>query len=175
MSRAFVDEDAVANRGEDVAPLKSPLPPGVRNYMTPAGAARQASELRELQIERRPALAAKAASEPSPGPARRALGECDRRIAYLSRMQTLLEVVDPAEQRSRNRVRFGATVTVRQSPEGERRVRIVGVDEAEPGSGNVSWMSPIAKALMGARVGDTVRCELPSGPTRLKVLAIDYR
>jgi transcription elongation factor GreB len=174
MSRAFVDEDAASGRGEEVAPLKLPLPPGARNYMTPAGAARQAAELRELQLVRRPALSAKAAAEPSPGPALRALGECDRRIAYLSRMQALLEVVDPAVQRS-DRVRFGATVTVRQSPEGERRVRIVGVDEAEPGSGAVSWISPIAKSLMGARVGDTVACELPSGPTRLKVLAIDYR
>jgi transcription elongation factor GreB len=174
MSRAFVDEDAASGRGEEVAPLKLPLPPGARNYMTPDGAARQAAELRELQLGRRLALAAKAAAEPSPGPARRALGECDRRIAYLSRMQTLLEVVDPAAQRS-DRVRFGATVTVRQSPEGERRVRIVGVDEAEPGSGNVSWISPIAKSLMGARVGDTVRCELPAGPTRMKVLSIDYR
>jgi transcription elongation factor GreB len=175
MSRAFVDEDAASGRGEEVAPLKSPLPPGTRNYMTPAGAARQAAELRELQLVRRPALAAKAAAEASPGPARRALGECDRRIAYLSRMQTLLEVVDPAAQQRSDRVRFGATVTVRQSPEGERLVRIVGVDEAEPGSGNVSWISPIAKSLMGARVGDTVACELPSGPTRLKVLSIDYR
>jgi len=89
-------------------------------------------------------------------------------------MQALLEVVDPAAQPP-DRVRFGATVSVRQSPEGERRVRIVGVDEAEPGSGDVSWISPIARALQGARVGDTVRCELPSGPTRFKVLAIDYR
>jgi transcription elongation factor GreB len=175
MSRAFVDEDAASGRGEEVAPLKPPLPPGTRNYMTPAGAARQAAELRELQLVRRPALAANAAAEPSPGPARRALGECDRRIAYLSRMQTLLEVVDPAAQRHSDRVRFGATVTVRQSPEGERRVRIVGVDEAEPGSGNVSWISPIAKSLMGAHVGDTVACELPSGLTRLTVLSIDYR
>jgi transcription elongation factor GreB len=158
-----------------VAPLKSPLPPGTRNYMTPAGAARQAAELRELQLVRRPALAAQAAAEPTPGPARRALGECDRRIAYLSRMQTLLEVIDPAAQQRADRVRFGATVTVRQSPEGERQMRIVGVDEAEPGSGNVSWISPIARSLMGARVGDTVACELPSGPTRLKVLSIDYR
>jgi len=174
MSRAFVNEDAAANRAEDVAPLKSTLPPGTRNYMTPDGAARQAAELRELQLERRPGLAAKAAAEPTPGPARRALGECDRRIAYLSRMQTLLEIVDPAAQRS-DRVRFGATVTVRQSPGGERKVRIVGIDEAEPGSGNVSWMSPIAKALMGGRIGDTVACDLPSGPTHLKVLSIQYR
>jgi transcription elongation factor GreB len=173
MSRAFVDEDAASGGGEEVAPLKLPLPPGTRNYMTPDGAARQALELRKLQLERRPALAAKAAAEPH-GTARRALGECDRRIAYLSRMQTLLEVVDPAAQRT-DRVRFGATVTVRQTPEGERRVRIVGVDEAEPGSGNVSWISPIAKSLIGARVGDTVRCELPAGPTRLKVLSIEYR
>jgi transcription elongation factor GreB len=142
--------------------------------MTPEGAAAQAVELREQRLVRRPALAAQAAAERSPGPARRALGECDRRIAYLSRMQTLLEVVDPATQRS-DRVRFGATVTVRMAPQGERRVRIVGVDEAEPGSGNVSWISPIARALMGARVGDTVRCALPSGPTRMQVLSIDYR
>jgi|WetSurMetagenome_2_1015567.scaffolds.fasta_scaffold211588_2 transcription elongation factor GreB len=175
MSRAFVDEDAASGRGEEVAPLKSPLPPGARNLMTPEGAARQAAELRDLQLARRPALAAQAAAEPTPGPARRALGECDRRIAYLSRMQTLLEVVDPAAQRLSDRVRFGATVTVRQSPEGERQMRIVGVDEAEPGSGNVSWISPIARSLMGARVGDTVACELPSGPTRMNVLAIDYR
>ena len=174
MSRAFVDEDATSGRGEEeVAPLKLPLPSGARNFMTPEGAARQAAELRELKLERRPALAASAAAEPH-GTARRALGECDRRIAYLSRMQALLEVVDPASLRS-DRVRFGATVTVRQSPEGERRVRIVGVDEAEPGSGAVSWISPIAKSLMGARVGDVVACELPSGPTRMKVLAIDYR
>jgi transcription elongation factor GreB len=174
MSRAFVDEDAASGRGEEVAPLKSPLPPGARNFMTPEGAARQAAELRELQLARRPALAAAAAAEPSPGPARRALGECDRRIAYLSRMQTLLEIVDPAAQKP-DRVRFGAAVTVLQSPGGERRVRIVGVDEAEPGSGNVSWISPVARSLMGARVGETVACELPSGPTRMKVLAIDYR
>jgi len=174
MSRAFVDEDAVSRRGEEVAPLKLPLPSGARNYMTPAGAARMSTALRKLQLERRPALAVAAAAEPSPGPAHRALGECDNRIAYLSRMQALLEVVDPGSQRS-DRVLFGATVTVSQSPDGERQVRIVGVDEAEPGSGSVSWISPIARALMGARVGDTVRCELPAGPTRMRVLAIDYR
>ena len=72
-------------------------------------------------------------------------------------------------------MRFGATVDVRQSPGGERTLRIVGVDEADPGSGDVSWISPVARALMGARVGDTVRCELPAGPTRLRVLAIRYR
>ena len=173
MSRAFIDEHAQSPE-EDVAPLKLPLPPRARNYMTPDGATRQAAELRSLQAERRPTLAAKAAADSSPGPARRDLAECDRRIAYLSRMQALLEVVDPAAQQS-DRVRFGATVTVRMPTDGERRMRIVGVDEVAPGSGNVSWISPIAKSLMGSRVGDTVRCELPSGPARMKVLAIDYR
>jgi transcription elongation factor GreB len=174
VSRAFVDEDAAAKRGEEVAPLKVPLPPGARNYMTPEGAAAQAAELRDLQLDRRPALAAKAEAEPTPGPARRALGECDRRIAYLGRMQALLEVVDPRAQRS-DRVRFGATVTVRQSPQGERRVRIVGVDEAEPGTDAVSWISPLARSLMGARVGDIVSCALPTGPIRLRILSIEYR
>ena len=111
MSRAFVDEDAAPGRDEGVAPLMIPLPPGARNYMTPAGAARQAAELKEMQVVRRPDLAAKAAAEPAPGPARRTLGECDRRIAYLSRMQTLLEIVDPAA-RQPDRVRFGAAVTL---------------------------------------------------------------
>ncbi len=77
--------------------------------------------------------------------------------------------------RPADRVRFGATVTVRQSPEGERTVRIVGVDEADPGVGGRELDLPVARALMGARVGDTVRCELPAGPTRLRVLAIRYR
>jgi transcription elongation factor GreB len=169
-----VDEDAAAGRDEEVAPLKLPLPPGARNYVTPAGAERLAAELRGLQGERRPALAAAARAEPSPGPARRALGECDRRIAYLARMQSLQEIVDSAGQPA-DRVRFGATVVVRQSPGGERTLRIVGVDEAEPGSHDASWISPLARALAGARVGDTVACELPGGPIRLKVLSIAYR
>lgn len=173
MSRAFIDEHA-ASAEEDVAPLKIPLPPRARNYMTPEGAARLEAELRSLQTERRPTLASRAAAEGSPGPARRDLAECDRRISYLSRMQALLEVVDPAAQRA-DRVLFGATVTVRQSPGGERRLRIVGVDEAAPGSDDVSWISPVARALMGARAGQTVRCELPSGHVAMEVLSVEYR
>jgi transcription elongation factor GreB len=174
VSRAFVDEDAAPGRDEDVAPLKPPLPPGARNYVTPVGAARLAAELRALQQERRPALAEAAREESPPGPARRALGECDRRIAYLSHMQALQEIVAPAGQPD-DRVRFGATVAIRQSPGRERTLRIVGVDEVDTGSGDVSWISPIARALMGARVGDTVRCKLPAGPCRLRVLTISYR
>ncbi len=151
MSRAFVDEDAASDRDEEVAPLKLPLPPGARNLMTPAGAARQAAELKELQRVRRPALAAKAAAEPSPGPARRALGECDRRIAYLSRMQTLLEVVDPAAVRS-DQVRFGATVTVRQSPEG----RAAGAHRRRRRGG----------ARFGERELDLADREIPDGRAR---------
>jgi transcription elongation factor GreB len=98
-----------------------------------------AAELRGLEHDRRPALAAAAHEESPPGPARRALGECDRRIAYLSRMQSLQEIVEVAG-RPADQVRFGATVTVRQSPGGERTLRIVGVDEADPGSGDVSWI-----------------------------------
>jgi transcription elongation GreA/GreB family factor len=89
-------------------------------------------------------------------------------------MQALQEVVAPAGHPA-DRVRFGATVSVRKSPGGEQTLRIVGVDEAEPGSGDVSWISPIARALNGARVGETVACELPAGPIRLKVLAISCR
>jgi transcription elongation factor GreB len=173
MSRAFVDEDAAAGREEDVPPLKLPLPPGARNYVTPAGAARLAAELEQLRRDRRPALAAAAAAEQPPGPARRALRECDRRIDYLARMQALQEIVEPGS-RPADRVQFGATVTVEQSQLGRRALRIVGVDEADPASGSVSWISPVARALVGARAGDVVKVQLPGGPARLRVISIDY-
>ncbi len=173
MSRAFVDEHAGEGREEGVPPLKLPLPPGARNYMTAKGAGRLAAELEALRRERRPKLAEAAAAEPKPGAAKRALLECDRRIDYLARMNSLLEVVDPSSQRP-DRVLFGATVTVLESPGGERTVRIVGVDEADPGSGSVSWVSPVARALVGTRVGDRVRADLPSGPVSMTVLSISY-
>ncbi len=173
MSRAFVDEEAASGREDDVPPLKLPLPPGARNYMTPAGADRVAADLEALRRDKRPSLAAAAAAEGKPGAARRSLRECDRRIDYLGRMLALLEVVDPSTQR-KDRVLFGATVTVSQPSAEERAFRIVGVDEADPTNGSVSWVSPIAKALLDARVGDTVTVALPAGPARMRVLSIAY-
>jgi transcription elongation factor GreB len=170
MSRAFVDEDAGAGREQAIPPAKPPLPPGARNYMTPAGAARLVAEAQMLRRTRRPDLAAAAAADPGSGEAAHALQECDRRIQYLTQMQALLEVVEPGH--SPGRVVFGTTVTVEQSQVGRRTFTIVGVDEAEPGTDRISWISPIARALMGARVGDTVPVTLPTGPGRMRVLEI---
>ncbi len=180
MSRAFVDESDAQYGEEDVPEIRSPLPPGARNYMTPAGAERLQEELRELVSSERPRVAAAVARLTSGAEAadpdqltvqRRRLREIDRRIEYLTGMAARLEVIDPAGQ-DPDRVVFGATVTVAEPGGGEKTYQIVGVDEAEPEAGRVSWISPVARALTGARVGQEVRLSLPAGETRLRVLRV---
>jgi transcription elongation factor GreB len=180
MSRAFVSESDSQFQEEDVPAIKIPLPPGGRNYMTPQGARAVQEELQQLAQQERPRLAAavqRLTSGAEPGDqaeldrGRRRLREIDRRIEYLTRMMAVLEVVEPAEG-SPERVVFGAVVTVREEDRGEREYRIVGVDESDPEKGRVSWISPVARALTGSRVGDQVVLRLPSGETRLQVLEI---
>ncbi|HUJ75272.1 MAG TPA: GreA/GreB family elongation factor [bacterium] len=154
MSRAFVDESASEN-SEHLSPeLRIPLPPGAKNYVTPAGAARLAAELEQLLALPQPRLP-----------------EAERRIQYLSRMRSLMEVV-PAPAAPVARVVFGTAVTVRDVAGGERVYRIVGVDESDPAHGAVSWISPVARALTGRRPGEQVRVRLPSGEQVLTVLRI---
>jgi transcription elongation factor GreB len=145
--------------------------------MTPRGAERLRAELAELQRERPRLNAALGLVEGSErdvrGEQRRRMREMDRRIEYLSRMHSNLEVIDPAQQRS-DRVVFGATVTVREIGGGERTYQIVGVDEADPENGRLSWISPVARALVSARVGDTVTLKLPGGETKLTVIALRF-
>jgi len=154
MSRAFVDESASEN-SENLSPeLRVPLPPGAKNYVTPAGAARIQAELDQLL----------AAAPPR-------LPEVERRIQYLSRMRAIMEVVTPPAA-PLSRVVFGTEVTVREPGGGERRYRIVGVDESDPARGALSWISPVARALTGRRPGDQVRVSLPAGEQVLTVLSI---
>lgn len=177
MSRAFVDESAQVPREEDAPEFKAPLPPGAKNYMTPRGAERLRAELAELRRERPRLIAAigqiGGSERDVRGEQRRRMRETNRRIEYLSRMHSILEVIDPAQQRS-DRVVFGATVTVRDQAGGKRTYQIVGVDEADSEKGRVSWISPVARALVSARVGDTVTLKLPGGETKLTVLALRY-
>ena len=182
MSRAFVSEDD-QYRDEDVPEIRIPLPPGARNYMTPAGAGRLQAELSQLANVERPKLAASVArftSGREGGNAdemqidRRRLRKIDRRIEYLSRMASMLEIIDPAEQRS-DRVVFGATITVSDAQGKQKAYQIVGVDESDPEKGKLSWISPVAKALVGARAGEDVAVVLPDGETRLSVRKIEYR
>lgn len=173
MSRAFLDESSQSHE-EDVPELKIPLPSGARNYMTPEGAARLRAELADLSRVQRPRLAAELAHDPAPSnPLRRRLREVDRRIEYLLRMMALLEVIEPGSGPAQ-RVSFGVEVTVLEEGGGERRYRIVGVDEADPERGSLSWISPVARALVGKKVGDTVEILLPEGSSRLRVQAIAF-
>ncbi len=178
MSRAFVDESAQQPH-DDAPELKIPLPPGARNYSTPRGAERLRAELADLEQEERPRLMAaigqlRSTDRDALAVQRGKLAEVDRRIEYLRQMCSRLEVIDPAAQRG-DRVVFGATVTVREKPAGtERTYRIVGVDEADPEKGHVSWVSPVARALVGARAGDTVTLKLPAGSAQLEVLSVRF-
>ncbi len=179
MSRAFVDDDAADSTGDEAPELKIPIPPGSRNYLTPEGARRLADELRGLELSERPGLSAemeKAVKSGADADAlsrlRRALARADRRIEYLSRMASMAETVE-APEGGYDRVRFGASVLVREGPGDPVRYRIVGVDEADPERGLIGWTSPIARALMGKRPGDLVRAALPEQETVLEIVSIE--
>lgn len=185
MSRAFVNESDAQFEGQDVPAIKIPLPPGARNYMTPQGAERLRSELQQLSQAERPRLSAELARSVSGAEQadrealsrlRLRLREVERRIEYLGAMLSRLEVVDPRDQ-DPQRVAFGATVSVREEGAAEappESYRIVGVDESDPAQGRVSWISPLARALTSARVGEVVTLELPDGRRRLRVLSVEY-
>ena len=160
-----------------------PLPPGARAYMTPAGAARMRAELHELMRVERPKIveivhwAAGNGDRSENGDylyGKKRLREIDRRARFLSKRLEIAEVVDPAGQTNRNQVFFGATVTYVNDNDVERTVMIVGADEADLARGEVSLYSPIARALLRARVGDAVTVHGPSGPETVEVIAINY-
>lgn len=168
MSRAFV-------RDSDDHPEPPParhvpdLPPGTRNYLTAAGAQRLRDELQNLvEIERPPLVA----NTNDPDAKRRLLG-VNQRIEELEQSLQSSEVIAPGEG-SPDVVRFGATVTLRNRSGEELTYRIVGVDEAMFDEDSVSWVSPIARALTGARVGERVRFKFPSGEDDLTILSIRY-
>jgi len=185
MSKAFTREnDAPQDDEDDVeAPL---LPSGTRNYMTPGGFARLKSELDHLVARERPELVATVAWAASNGDrsengdylyGKKRLREIDRRIRFLIKRLDQAEVVDPAAPRepdAAERVFFGATVSIRNQRGDERRLSIVGIDEADTTQGYVSWISPVARALLRAREGDTVSVATPAGVEELEVLEVAY-
>ena len=169
MSRAFVRESDFESL-PDLPPPVSPLPPGAKNFLTAAGAQRLQEELKDLMEIKRPRLAACA---PEDIDAKRELQMLDQRIRYLQQSLRTAEIVQPGEGPN-DVVRFGATVTVREKNGTETRYRIVGVDEAKPDEGDVSWLSPIARALMNARRGDRIAFKAPRGQKELEIAAISY-
>ncbi len=181
MSKAFTREsDAEAETDGDDAPA---LPKGVKNYMTPDGFRRLQAELQHLVRSERPQVVETVAWAAGNGDrsengdyiyGKRRLREIDRRIRFLSKRLEAAEVVDPALQKNLEQVFFGATVTYCGSNGIERTVTIVGIDEADLERGQVSWISPIARALHKARAGDTVELKTPNGPEAIEVLEISY-
>ena len=171
------DED-----GEDGPPG---LPPGTPFYMTPAGAAALREELRALWEDERPKVVEIVSWAASLGDrsenadyqyGKRRLRQIDGRVRFLRRRLDRVQVVDPAAQAKRDQVFFGATVTyARMSDDAEVTIRIVGVDEADADRGDVSWVAPVARALLGARVGDLRRVRTPAGVEEVEVVEIAYR
>ena len=145
MTTAFTTESA-DGAPDEVAPAALVLPPGTRNYVTPAGLAAYHAELAALD-----AAAAAPAAAPADAPAR---ARAARRKAALAQRLELAEVIDPAAQPT-DVVRFGHAVAV-DTPGGPRVYHIVGLDETDPRAGRISWLSPIAAALLGSKVGEVV-------------------
>ncbi|HXP31809.1 MAG TPA: transcription elongation factor GreB [Stellaceae bacterium] len=180
MSKAFTKE----TEAEDALPEdEGALPAGVKNYMTPIGFARMQEELRQLARIERPQVVETVAWAAGNGDrsengdyiyGKRRLREIDRRIRFLTKRLEAASVVDPAAQRNRDQVFFGATVTYAREGGDEHTITIVGIDEADLERGQVSWISPIAKALMKAREGDTVALRTPAGIEAIEVVAIRY-
>jgi transcription elongation factor GreB len=169
-----------ADDDEDDGPA---LPAGTRNYMTPAGHERMRDELRRLLREERPKVveivswAAGNGDRSENGDylyGKKRLREIDRRARFLTKRLESAEVVDPTRQTRRDRVFFGATVTYANGRDEEVTVTLVGIDEANLEAGRISWISPVARALLKAQVGDLVTVRTPAGPEELEVLAIGY-
>src|SRR5438309_9969941 len=181
MSKAVTHEDDSAS--EDDVEDVSPLPEGSRNYMTPGGFARLKAELSALVDQERPSVVAIVSWAAGNGDrsengdyiyGKKRLREIDRRIRFLSKRLESAEVVDPQRQKNRDRVFFGATVTYAAARGAERTVTIVGIDEIDLDRGQVSWISPIARALLKAQEGDVVELRTPAGTERIEVIEIRY-
>ena len=183
MSKAFVTDTAVAAEAPEPPDDAPALPTGLKNYMTPRGHRQMQDELRQLLRDDRPKVVETVAWAAGNGDrsengdyiyGKRRLREIDRRIRFLTKRLGHAEVVDPRRQIRRDQVFFGATVTYAGAHGGEATVTIVGVDEADLARGEVSWLSPIARALMKAREGDVVELRAPAGAELIEVLAIRY-
>jgi len=184
MSKAFTREPEgdASDDGEDDVPALPPLPEGAKNYMTPAGWARMRSELKHLVEVDRPEVVRTVSWAASNGDrsengdylyGKRRLREIDRRIRFLMKRLENAEVVDPRDA-DHDQVFFGATVTYADSKGAEHTVSIVGLDEVDPTRGRISWISPVARALIKSREGDSVSFRTPVGVETLDILQVQY-
>ncbi|MBK8071611.1 MAG: transcription elongation factor GreB [Ramlibacter sp.] len=179
MSKAFTRE---TDSEEDDEPVPV-APGGARNYVTPQGYARLRQELLGLIDVERPKVveavhwAARNGDRSENGDylyGKKRLREIDRRIRFLTRRLEIAEIADPAVHHGSDQIYFGATVTYADSAGLKRTVTILGVDEAVSSEAQVSWVSPIARALLKARVGDSVRLVTPAGGQEIEILSVEY-
>ena len=180
MSKAFTKE----SDNEDEEDLVLPeLPAGGKNYITPAGYGRLRDELLQLIDQERPKVvevvhwAASNGDRSENGDylyGKKRLREIDRRIRFLTKRLEVAEVTDPSLHHGRDQIFFGARVTYADETGQERTVTILGIDEADSSLGQVSWVSPVARALLKARRGDEVKLLTPMGVQDIEVIAVEY-
>jgi len=177
--------DALSDASEDDEDDEGPpgVPPGTPFYMTPDGQAALQAELHALWHGERPKVTqivswAAALGDRSENAdyqyGKRRLREIDRRVRFIQRRLHRAEVVDPRDQKRRDQVFFGATVTYAREDDSETTVMIVGMEEAVAELGRISWVSPIARTLLGKRVGDVVKLRTPAGVEEIEVVKIFY-
>ena len=178
MSKAFTRESE--DDGEPPVAAEVPLP--ARNYISPAGYARLRAELKQrVEVERPEVVrtvswAAKNGDRSENGDylyGKKRLREIDRRIRFLTKRLDIAEVADPSVHHGSDQVFFGATVRLRTRAE-EKTVTIVGVDETDSPRNRISWISPVARALIKAREGDKVVLKTPGGTEELEILEVHY-
>lgn len=181
MSKAFTKESSGDEDDDDLA--LPALPAGGKNYLTPEGYTRLREELMTLLDVERPKIvevvswAAKNGDRSENGDylyGKKRLREIDRRIRFLTKRLDIAEVADPSIHHGSDQVFFGATVTYENSRGEERTITIKGIDEVDNLHGEVSWISPIARALLKARVGDEVSLMTPGGMERIEVVDVHY-
>jgi transcription elongation factor GreB len=181
VSKAFVKEtDGDDDEPGDDGPT---LPAGAKNYVTPEGLQHMQEELKQLRRVERPKVVETVSWAAGNGDrsengdyiyGKKRLREIDRRIRYLTKRLDSAQLVDPARQKNRDQVFFGATVTYCDSRGAAHTVKIVGVDEANLEAGLISWLSPVARALLKAARNDEVKLHAPGGDETLEVLDIQY-
>jgi len=182
MNKAFTRESDAGDDDDDDVTLPE-LPKGTKNYVTPAGYARLREELMTLLDDERPKIveivswAAKNGDRSENGDylyGKKRLREIDRRIRFLTKRLDIAEVVDPSAHHGREQVFFGATVTYANQKGEERTITIKGIDEADSAHGEVSWIAPISRALLKAKVGDEVPLVTPGGVEKIEVVDVKY-
>jgi transcription elongation factor GreB len=183
MNKAFTKESD-SDADDDAAELSlAPVVPNGKNYITPAGYQRLRAELLDLMDSERPKMVETVHWAASNGDrsengdyhyGKKRLREIDRRIRFLTQRLEIAEVTDPSVHAGSNQIFFGATVRYADDDGAEKSVTILGIDEANSSQDQISWISPVAKALLKARVGDEVSLVTPNGARMLEVLEVSY-